>query len=79
MMPKKVCNRIEHSILQIHISYSVTDFSFVSIEVGIPFATSDNALTIYNCTAALRYELLLLVTCTIFDCLYFQLCRMSEY
>ena len=33
----------------------------MSSEVGIPFATSDNALAIYNCTAALRYEPLLLV------------------
>ena len=46
-----------YSNLQIYFSDSVTDFSFVSIEVGIPFATSDNALTIYNCTAALKYEL----------------------
>jgi hypothetical protein len=30
----------------------VTHFSFVSVEVGVPFATSQNALTIYNCSAA---------------------------
>ena len=33
---------------------TVTNFSFVSVEVGIPFATSQNALTIYNCSAAKR-------------------------
>ena len=38
------------------LSHSVKDFSFVSIEVGVPFATSENALTIYNCPAAERYE-----------------------
>ena len=33
----------------------MTDFSFVSVEVGIPFATSEGALTIYDCNDASRY------------------------
>ena len=33
----------------------MTDFSFVSVEVGIPFATSEGALTIYDCNYASRY------------------------
>ena len=33
----------------------MTDFSFVSVELGISFAPSQNALTIYNCPAAHRY------------------------
>ena len=33
---------------------AVTDFSFVSVEVGIAFATSENALTIYDCPEATR-------------------------
>ena len=69
-----------YSNLQIYSSHSVTDFSFVSIEVGIPFATSENALTIYNCTAALRYELLPTVNmCYILTWQYYQLCRMCGY
>ena len=34
----------------------MTDFSFISVELGVPFATSSNALTIYNCSAAIRYD-----------------------
>ena len=30
-------------------------FSFVSTEIGIPFATSIGALTLINCSAAVRY------------------------
>ena len=33
----------------------MADFSFVSVEVGIPFATSEGALTIYDCNDASRY------------------------
>ena len=33
----------------------MTDFSFVSVEVGIPFATSEGALIIYDCNDASRY------------------------
>ena len=36
----------------------MTDFSFVSVEVGIPFATSEGALTIYDCNDASRYVLI---------------------
>ena len=45
--------------------FSVTDFSFVSVEVGIPFATSEDALTIYNCTAALRYGSVCVCVCVL--------------
>ena len=34
---------------------AVSNFSFVSVEIGIPFATSEDALTIYDCDAASRY------------------------
>ena len=33
----------------------MTSFSFVSTEIGIPFATSIDALIIINCSAAVRY------------------------
>ena len=33
----------------------LVDFSFVSVEVGIPFATSEGALTINNCIDVSRY------------------------
>ena len=33
----------------------MTSFSFVSTEIGIPFATSIGALTIFNCSATVRY------------------------
>ena len=36
----------------------MSDFSFVSVEVGIPFATSKGALTIYDCNDASRYVLI---------------------
>ncbi len=32
-----------------------TDFSFISSMVNIPFATEEQALTVYNCSAAVRY------------------------
>ena len=35
---------------------TVTDFSFVSVEVGVSFAVSENALTIYDCPEATRYK-----------------------
>ena len=28
----------------------------MSVELGMPFATTSNAITIYNCSAALRYD-----------------------
>ena len=34
---------------------AVTDFSFVSSEVGIPFATNEGALTVTRCASAARY------------------------
>jgi len=34
----------------------VSNFSFVSVEIGIPFATSIDALTIYDCDAASRSD-----------------------
>jgi len=34
---------------------AVTDFSFVSSNVGIPFATNVNALTVTRCESADRY------------------------
>ena len=34
---------------------AVTDFSFVSSEVGVPFATNDGALTVTRCESATRY------------------------
>ena len=34
---------------------AVADFSFVSSEVGIPFATNDGALTVTRCASASRY------------------------
>ena len=34
---------------------AVSNFSFVSVEIGVPFATSEDALTIYDCDAASRY------------------------
>ena len=34
---------------------AVSTFSFVSVEIGIPFATSEDALSIYDCDAASRY------------------------
>ena len=37
------------------LSPAVSSFSFVSVEIGIPFATSEDALTIYDCDAASRY------------------------
>ena len=40
----------------ISLYHAVTDFSFISVELGVPFATSSNALTIYNCSAAIRYD-----------------------
>ena len=40
----------------ISLYHAVTDFSFISVELGMPFATSSNALTIYNCSAAIRYD-----------------------
>ena len=39
----------------LHSTCAATNFSFASVEVGIPFATSENALTIFNCSAAKRY------------------------
>ena len=39
----------------------MTDFSFVSVEVGIPFATSEGALTIYDCNDASRYVVTLYI------------------
>ena len=38
----------------ISLYHAVTDFSFINVELGMPFATSSNALTIYNCSAAIR-------------------------
>ena len=35
--------------------FAVTDFSFVSSVVGIPFATNPNALTVTRCELASRY------------------------
>ena len=35
---------------------TVTDFSFVSVEVGVSFAVSENALTIYDCPETTRYK-----------------------
>ena len=35
--------------------FAVTDFSFVSSVVGIPFATNPNALTVTRCESASRY------------------------
>ena len=35
--------------------FAVTDFSFVSSAVGVPFATSINALTVTSCGSATRY------------------------
>ena len=32
------------------------NFSFVSLEIGIPFATTEGALTIFDCDAATRYS-----------------------
>ena len=46
----------------------MTDFSFVSVEVGIPFATSEGALTIYDCNDASRYVLIRWVM--VFHCLW---------
>ena len=40
----------------ISLCYAVTDFSFISVELGMPFATSSNAITVYNCSAAVRYN-----------------------
>ena len=39
----------------------MTDFSFISVELGMPFATSNNALTIYNCSAGIRYNVVYLL------------------
>ena len=38
-------------------STAVTDFSFVSSAVGVPFATSISALTVTRCGSATRYVL----------------------
>ena len=35
-------------------SFAVSNFSFVSVEVGIEFATSEGALTFYDCDAGSR-------------------------
>ena len=40
-------------------SFTVMDFSFVSSEVGIPFATNVGALTVTRCESATRYAELL--------------------
>ena len=34
---------------------AVTDFSFLSSEVGVPFATNEGALTVTRCESAARY------------------------
>ena len=43
----------------------MTDFSFVSTELGIPFAISENALTIYNCSAGIRFvcAIIIIIVC----------------
>ena len=43
----------------------VTDFSFVSTELGIPFTISENALTIYNCSAGIRFvcAIIIIIVC----------------
>ena len=46
----------------ISLYHAVTDFSFISVELGMPFATSSNALTIYNCSAAIRYDVVYVYT-----------------
>ena len=43
----------------------VTDFSFVSTELGILFATNETALTIYNCSAGIRFvgAIIIIIVC----------------
>ena len=41
--------------LLIYILLAVTDFSFVSSEAGVPFATNVGALTVTRCESAVRY------------------------
>ena len=43
----------------------MTDFSFVSTELGIPFATNETALTIYNCSAGIRFvcAIIIIIVC----------------
>ena len=36
-------------------SSPVTDFSFRSTAIGIPFATEEDAVTVYDCPEANRY------------------------
>ena len=42
-------------LMYISKSSVVTDFSFRSTAIGIPFAAEEDAVTVYNCSAASRY------------------------